>query len=46
MISTASPEIWFLTGSQGLYGEEALRQVLKREFAAAVESFQKANLVP
>ncbi len=24
---SAAPEIWFLTGSQGLYGEETLRQV-------------------
>jgi L-arabinose isomerase len=27
MITSPSQEIWFVTGSQGLYGEEALRQV-------------------
>ena len=26
-MSTADREIWFLTGSQGLYGEETLQQV-------------------
>jgi L-arabinose isomerase len=38
MISTASPEIWFLTGSQGLYGEDTLRQVAaqSQEIAAAL----------
>ncbi|NDL59978.1 L-arabinose isomerase [Phytoactinopolyspora mesophila] len=34
----ASPEIWFLTGSQGLYGEDTLRQVAaqSQEIAAAL----------
>ncbi|HEY3003016.1 MAG TPA: L-arabinose isomerase, partial [Kribbellaceae bacterium] len=29
-MSTASPEVWFLTGSQGLYGEDTLRQVAEQ----------------
>ncbi|WP_433537950.1 L-arabinose isomerase [Micromonospora sp. CA-249363] len=33
------PEIWFLTGSQGMYGEETLRQVAEqsRQIAAALD---------
>ena len=27
MITSPTQEIWFVTGSQGLYGEETLRQV-------------------
>ncbi|HEV3379529.1 MAG TPA: L-arabinose isomerase [Trebonia sp.] len=38
--STDDPEIWFLTGSQTLYGEETLRQVAaqSREIARALGS--------
>lgn len=34
-----APEIWFLTGSQGMYGEETLRQVAEqsRQIAAALD---------
>jgi L-arabinose isomerase len=28
-------EVWFLTGSQGLYGEETLRQVAEQSQAVA-----------
>lgn len=37
-MSTAEREIWFLTGSQGLYGEETLQQVAdqSREVAATL----------
>jgi L-arabinose isomerase len=40
MIASASPEIWFVTGSQGLYGEETLRQVASqsRGIAEAVDA--------
>lgn len=36
----AGREIWFLTGSQGLYGEETLRQVAdqSRQIAGAIEA--------
>jgi L-arabinose isomerase len=30
MTTTAVPEVWFLTGSQGLYGEDTLRQVAEQ----------------
>ena len=37
---SAQPEIWFLTGSQGLYGPETLRQVAEqsREIAGLLDS--------
>ena len=34
-ISSATPEVWFLTGSQSLYGEETLRQVAEQSQAIA-----------
>jgi L-arabinose isomerase len=40
MITSAPREIWFVTGSQGLYGEETLRQVAgqSQAIAAALEA--------
>jgi L-arabinose isomerase len=35
MSTTPAPEIWFVTGSQGLYGEETLRQVASQSQAIA-----------
>ncbi len=37
-MSLIAPELWFLTGSQGLYGEDTLRQVASqsRQIAAAL----------
>ena len=39
-MTARSREIWFLTGSQGLYGEETLRQVAEqsRQIAAALDA--------
>ncbi|SCG42093.1 L-arabinose isomerase [Micromonospora zamorensis] len=39
MAPQTQPEIWFLTGSQGMYGEETLRQVAEqsRQIAAALD---------
>ncbi|MET7963244.1 L-arabinose isomerase [Micromonospora zamorensis] len=39
MAPHTAPEIWFLTGSQGMYGEETLRQVAEqsRQIAAALD---------
>lgn len=39
MAPHTEPEIWFLTGSQGMYGEETLRQVAEqsRQIAAALD---------
>lgn len=38
MATHAEPEIWFLTGSQAMYGEDTLRQVAEqsRQIAAAL----------
>ncbi|GEK20068.1 L-arabinose isomerase [Cellulomonas xylanilytica] len=43
----ADREIWFLTGSQGLYGEETLRQVAtqSQEIAALLEDALPARVV-
>ena len=43
----ADREIWFLTGSQGLYGEETLRQVAtqSQEIAAVLEGVLTAKVV-
>jgi L-arabinose isomerase len=40
MSTSPAPEIWFVTGSQGLYGEETLRQVASqsRVIAEAVDA--------
>jgi L-arabinose isomerase len=40
MIASPAREIWFVTGSQGLYGEETLRQVAgqSRVIAAALDA--------
>ncbi|RKN47782.1 L-arabinose isomerase [Micromonospora endolithica] len=39
MATHAQPEVWFLTGSQSMYGEETLRQVAEqsRQIAAALD---------
>ncbi|MEV0001911.1 L-arabinose isomerase [Micromonospora sp. NPDC050980] len=39
MATHAQPEVWFLTGSQGLYGEDTLRQVAdqSRQIAARLD---------
>jgi L-arabinose isomerase len=39
-MSRPAPTIWFLTGSQGLYGEDTLRQVAEqsRQIASAVDA--------
>ena len=36
MIQLATPEIWFVCGSQHLYGEEALKEVVQNARAVAV----------
>ncbi|WP_433553579.1 L-arabinose isomerase [Micromonospora zamorensis] len=43
MAPHTEPEIWFLTGSQGMYGEETLRQVAEqsRQIAAALDDSQQ-----
>ncbi|RQX59796.1 L-arabinose isomerase, partial [Micromonospora chalcea] len=40
MATHPQPEVWFLTGSQGLYGEDTLRQVAEqsRQIAARLDS--------
>ncbi len=45
-MSLIAPELWFLTGSQGLYGEDTLRQVASqsRQIAAALE--ESAEISP
>src|SRR5262249_60378048 len=35
LMTTAAPEIWFLTGSQEMYGPETLRQVAEQSRQAA-----------
>ncbi|WP_329457667.1 L-arabinose isomerase [Streptomyces sp. NBC_01497] len=37
MTATAEREVWFLTGSQGLYGEETLRQVAEQSSSICEE---------
>jgi L-arabinose isomerase len=37
MITSPTQEIWFVTGSQGLYGEETLRQVASQSRAMRAE---------
>jgi len=45
MIDLRSLEVWFITGSQHLYGEEALKQVA--EHAREISGFlNEANLIP
>jgi L-arabinose isomerase len=38
-------EVWFVTGSQHLYGEETLKQVAVHSQEIA-EAFDKSNLIP
>ncbi|MER7581171.1 L-arabinose isomerase [Kitasatospora sp. NPDC097691] len=45
MTSLAGREIWFLTGSQGLYGEETLRQVAEQSQHIS-EALNRASAVP
>ncbi|MFT3787201.1 MAG: L-arabinose isomerase [Tepidisphaeraceae bacterium] len=40
-----TPELWYLTGSQNLYGDEALKQVAKNS-QAVVDSINKSGAVP
>jgi L-arabinose isomerase len=46
-MSRPAPHIWFLTGSQGLYGEDTLRQVAEqsRQIAAAVDAGTPVDVV-
>src|SRR5260221_1302250 len=46
MKNLVSPEIWFLTGSQYLYGQEALRQVAEhsQKIVAELNGSQKLPL--
>jgi len=40
-------ELWFLTGSQGLYGEETLRQVAAQsQQVVATRKYREKRLVP
>ena len=45
MINTEEKEIWFVTGSQHLYGEETLRQVAKNS-AVIVDGFNGSKKKP
>jgi len=45
MINLKKFEVWFITGSQHLYGEETLRQVAEHSQVIA-ESFNKAQQIP
>ena len=38
MAPHTEPEVWFLTGSQGMYGEETLRQVAEQSRQIAAHS--------
>ncbi|TDD60851.1 L-arabinose isomerase [Kribbella antibiotica] len=44
--SVTSTEIWFLTGSQGLYGEETLRQVAEQSRGLAEQLEASGDLAP
>ena len=44
MSPPASPEVWFLTGSQALYGDAVLSQVLEQSAAIARELDQEPGL--
>lgn len=43
--SLAGSEVWFLTGSQNLYGEETLRQVAEQS-AEVVRTLQESSEIP
>jgi L-arabinose isomerase len=45
MITSPTQEIWFVTGSQGLYGEETLRQVASQSRVIA-EALDAAPDIP
>lgn len=45
MIDTSTKEIWFVTGSQHLYGEEALRQVAQNSSEIA-KRLDESSLIP
>ena len=45
MIDLSKKEIWFVTGSQDLYGEDTLKQVAKNS-QAIVEGFNVSSLLP
>jgi L-arabinose isomerase len=45
MIDLSKYELWFLTGSQELYGEETLRRVAEHSRTIA-ESFDRSNRIP
>jgi L-arabinose isomerase len=45
MINIEEKEIWFVTGSQHLYGEETLKQVAKNS-AAIVDGFNGSEKIP
>ncbi|WP_328992866.1 L-arabinose isomerase [Kribbella sp. NBC_01245] len=46
MTTQAAGEIWFLTGSQGLYGEDTLRQVAAQSQQIAAELGQSDEIGP
>ncbi len=45
MIDLRRLEVWFVTGSQGLYGEATLRQVAE-DSRKIVQGFSKSDLIP
>lgn len=45
MIDLKQYEVWFVTGSQGLYGEDTLRQVAEHSQQIA-QAFSKASQIP
>jgi L-arabinose isomerase len=45
LLADAAPEVWFLTGSQSLYGEETLRQVAAQSQVIA-KTLQGAPAIP
>ncbi len=45
MIDLKKIELWFITGSQDLYGEETLKQVAQHSQIIA-ESLNKASAIP
>ena len=44
MTTAQQPEIWFLTGSQGLYGEDVLRQVADQSRAVSDRLAESADV--
>src|SRR6266508_4001373 len=45
-MSLIPPELWFLTGSQGLYGEDTLRQVASQSRQIAAALAESAEIAP